>query len=68
MTSLGPGTVLGFERFSANGNSLKPEEIDTYLLSRVVIQLDDPSKWACTQLTPNPYFTREEISELKEST
>lgn len=65
MTYLGSGTVLGFEVFNAKGWPLDLVEVDPQNGYRVVVQLDDPSKWACTPLTPNPYFTREEISELK---
>lgn len=66
MTSLGSGTVLGFEVFNAKGWPVALREIDPQWPSRVAIQLDDSSRWVFTPLTPNPYFTRGELSELKE--
>ena len=66
MTCMGPGTILGFEVFDAKGWPMDLVEVYPFCPSRIVVQLDDPSKWSLTPLTPNPYFNRSEISELKE--
>ena len=65
-TVLGPGTILGFETFKADGWPEPLQDIDPKNGYRVCIHLDDPTSWIATAMTPNPYIYRSQLSELKE--
>lgn len=65
-TVLGPGTILGFETFKADGWPKPLQDIDPENGYRVCIQLDDPTAWMATAMFPNPYISRSQLSELKE--
>lgn len=59
-TPLGRGEIMGFERFDRQGNSTTPSDDDNGV-QRVIVKLDDSTRWAPTKLTPHPYFGRHEL-------
>lgn len=59
----GPGKVVGFERFDQFGMTAEPSLIDNLPDSRVVVQLDDPERWAFHgQDVGLPHYPRRELS------
>lgn len=67
-TPLGPGTVLGFERFTPAGTSAPLSLTDVEgSTSRVAVQLDDPTRWACHKLSIDPYFFRCDLQPLDDA-
>ena len=63
-TNLGPGVIIGFERFDANGMTAPLSDVDVEgSRSRVEVELDDPSRWAFPkEKYGNPYIYRDEMS------
>lgn len=58
----GPGTIVGFERFTREGRSAEPATEDDGSNNRVIVQLDTPEAWPCRTLTgPNPYMYRHKL-------
>lgn len=50
--------------FDREGKSLPPAEQDPGD-GRVLIQLDQPEKWACHATHGDPYFFRKEVSDQR---
>ena len=61
-TPLGAGTVVSFEHFDDEGMSLEPSNTDQG--RRVVVKLDDPTRWAAHATHGNPYMFRSEIQPI----
>ena len=63
MTKLGPGTILGFERFTRDGKKsyLVDEDIGS---NRICCRLDTPENWLLHKDGGDPYFVRSDLSEL----
>jgi hypothetical protein len=65
MTKLGPGTILGFERFAASGKSAPLSDIDSGS-NRICCRLDQPENWLLHEKGGDPYFVRSDLGDLKE--
>lgn len=68
MTPLGPGKVVGFERFTPEGQQApdsltdRPDDI-----CRVQVQLDTPENWVCHATSKtHPYFFRSQLNDYKD--
>ena len=62
-TYRGAGSIVGFELFGKDGQSLAPVKNDTG--GRVIVALDNPDAWPCaTAANPNPYFFRSELTVI----
>ncbi len=67
-TNMGPGTIEGFEYFTADGMRSWISDNDLGKDSRVLVRLDDPARWwSRSEAHPHPYFFRSELSELQEA-
>lgn len=65
-TPLGFATVLGFESFYDQGR--RASLVSTENGGRVLCRLDDPNMWhGATELHPDPYMFRSDLSELGEN-
>ena len=62
-TPRGKATIIGFEAFDTKGKSLAIQPVDCG--GRVVVRLDQPENWKATELTPNPYMGRRELSAIE---
>jgi hypothetical protein len=60
---LGTGTVIGFEDFDDLGNSVEVKQTEPGNPSRVVVKLDNPERWAFSNM--NPYVFRSDLKSLE---
>ena len=72
LTPLGAGTVECFETFIDNGMKAIQVEVDegpdTWHPCRIVVNLDDGSRWAAsTNTSPHPYMFRNEVCPMPKS-
>lgn len=61
----GPGTVVGFERFTLEGQSDTPGTEDQCPRNRVLVELDDPTLWPCHTVSQlPPHFMRSDLMDM----
>lgn len=60
VTVYGEGVVLGFESFTPEGHQAPTSRKDNG--RRIIVKLDDPTKWSCSPISHNPYFYRQDVS------